>query len=73
MKRCWEETHRLGAALVASPYSRRDELAAGLRELDKYFELCSSPEEEAMHSLLDGLIAVQEVGASYPRNSDDDV
>lgn len=67
MKRCWEETRRLGSALAASPHSGR-ELAVELRELDKDFELCTSPEEEAVHVLLDGLVAALEAGTGYPLN-----
>jgi hypothetical protein len=57
VKRCWEEVRRLGAALATSLHS---ELAAELRELDRDFELCASPEEEAVHVFLNGLAATLE-------------
>jgi hypothetical protein len=59
-------------ARPASPHGGRDELAAELRELDKDFELCATPAEEAVHVFLDGLAATLEAGTGYPLNYRDD-
>jgi len=64
--RAWEETHQLGRRLAELDAITGKKLCARLRDLDRHFELGRAPEEEAVHLLLVGLIAV------LPDADDDD-
>jgi len=57
-ERAWEEARALGRELAPLSFIRPGELVARLRELDRHFELGRAPEEEAIHLLLVGLVAV---------------
>jgi hypothetical protein len=73
MTRKWDEVYRLGTALAASPYVTRAEFVAGLRDLERHFEVPQTVEEKAFGTVLGGIIAVIEAEAVYPSNSGDDV
>ena len=70
-QRCWEETRYLGRELSDLSPSRRH-LVARLRELDRYFALGTTPEQEAVHILVSGLLAALEDRNAWPRNGGDD-
>lgn len=69
-KRCWEEARRLGTPLAAHP--GRAGLETNLRTLGIFFEVPHTPEEEAMHFFLTGMVVALEADAPWPSNGDGD-